>query len=464
MSGGGDLYACVDVGTSNIKLCVYDSELVRRHSETASVPVDAHGLQDAELLYRAVRHLLDRGKELGARSAGLATYRASTVAWRKDGTPLTPVVTWTDRKVTSTYRGLPAYFKLIGKIPPLDLIISPYSPVMKFLRLRELNPALPEDCMQWTVDGYLAYRLTGEFVSDPTNACLTGLVDPRSMKEIGIVRSLFKLKFQAPRLVENSERIGDAGGIELNALSADQQAACIGEWALEKGSAKVTNGTGTFVDVPTDGFARRGELIPMVLLKHRGRVWYGVEGYLPTTGVAVNLLLSMGLIRGYDDLEVAGDGGVLFIPALTGLQVPRAPDAKGMVTGLDMGSDRRALVSGLLKAIAFHVRFVLEQAGERPRVLKADGGLSKSGELLRRISAAANVDVVRSADLEATSRGLAMLQIAATGKGRLEDLAKVRQETEVFSRKPDAVMEEEYEKWRNLTTWLKSSPKSSPAE
>lgn len=457
MSVRDDVFACVDVGTTTIKLGVYGADLVRRRSETVRVPVNADGLQDAEQLYRAVKHLLDRGRELGAKSAGLATFRASAVAWKKDGTPLTPVVTWTDRTVSLTYRRLPWHIRAAGKIPPLDLIISPYSPAIKFLRLRELNPNLPEESMQWTIDAYLAYRLTGKFVSDATNACLTGLVDPRNMKEIGIVKSLLKLKAEVPTIVENTERVGDCRDIELNALAADQQAACVGEWTLEKGTAKVTNGTGSFVDVPTEGFARRGPLIPLVLLKDRGKLWFGVEGYLPTTGKAVDLLLGMGLMRDYSDLEVEGDSGVVFVPALAGLQSPRAPHAKGIVAGLDLGADRKAVVTGLLKAIAFHVRFVLEQSGERPTLLRADGGLSRSDELLKRISAAAGVSVERSADLEATSRGLVMLQIAATGKGSLEDLAKVRKETEVFSRTGDTRMEDDYRKWLKLTTWLKNS-------
>ena len=469
MTAEGDLYACVDVGTTTIKLNIYDSSLVRQHSETLTVPVSAEGLQDGEALFRAVRHLVDRGRELGAKSVGLATFRTSTIAWGKDGTPLTPIVTWTDRSVFSTYRRLPLHYKLAARIPPLDIIISPYSPVMKFLRLRELKPTIPEGSMQWTIDAYLAYRLTGKFVSDATNAFMTGLIDlrnPRKIKEFGIVRSLFNLRMDAPTLVENAERIGDAGGIELNALIADQQAASVGEWTVERDTAKVTNGTGTMVDVPTgtEGYSRRGELVPLILLKHKGRVWYGVEGLLPTTGKAINLMISMGLIRDYSDLEVEGGGGAIFIPALSGLLVPRAADAKGLVAGLDLASDRGTIISGLLKAIAFHVRLVLEQSGEKPKSLRADGNLSKSNELLKRISAATGINVERASDLEATSRGLAMLQMAAVGKGRLEELAKVRGETEVFSRRADAHLEEEYEKWQKLITWLKNSRNSFQAE
>ncbi|MDG7007800.1 MAG: carbohydrate kinase [Nitrososphaerota archaeon] len=458
------VYACVDVGTTRIKLALYDDELHGKVSETLSVPVGADGLQDAEELFRAVKHLVERGKELGASSVGLSTYRGSTVAWDKEGKPLTPIVTWTDRGSTSIYRRLPAYLKLMGKIPPFDLIISPYSPVLKFLRLGELNPSLPEDAMMWTVDAYLAYRLTGKFVSDATNACLSGMVDPRSMKEIGAVKSLFKLKMETPQLVENTERIGEHNGMEVNALVADQQAASVAEGAVEGGVGKVTNGTGTFVDIPTAGFARRGELIPLVLLKHRGKVWFGVEGYLPTSGRAVDTMLAMGVLRDYSDLEVEPGGDVIFIPALSGLQVPRVPDAKGVIAGLTLGSDRTAVVSGLLKSIAFHVRLVLEQSRERPQVLRADGGLSKSDALLKTISAATKTRVERDADIEATARGLAMLQLVSTGRSSLEALLRAKSEREAFGETGDAKLEEEYEKWMNLTRLLRSSKGSYLAE
>jgi glycerol kinase len=458
------LYACVDVGTTRVKLNVYDSELVRRHSESLVVPVSPEGLQDAEQLFSTVNHLLRKGQELGARSAGVATYRASTVAWDNEGKPLTPIVTWTDRRVFSTYSRLPLHVKLVGRIPPFDLIISPYSPVMKFLRLRELNPSLGEGSMQWTIDAYLAYRLTGNFVSDATNACLTGVVDPRTMKEIGIVKSLFKLSSETPEIVENAERIGTAEGVEINSLIADQQSASVAEWAVDAGTAKVTNGTGTFVDIPTEGFSRRGDLIPLVLMKHRGRVRFGVEGYLPTTGKAVDMILGMGLIRDYSELEGGGDREVIFIPALSGLQVPRAPNAKGVIAGLDLSSDKASLVSGLLKSVAFHVKLVLQQSGEAVKTLRADGGLSRSDVLIRKISAATRVSVERPADLEATSRGLAMLQLVATGARSVDELPKLRSETEVFSATGDSRLEAEYEKWKKLVGLLRSSKESFLAE
>ena len=458
------LYACIDVGTTRTKLNIFDGNLQSKHSESLRVPVGADGLQDAEELFRAVKHLADRGRELGAKSLGLATYRASTVAWDREGKPLTPIVTWTDRGSAATYRRLPAYVKLLGKVPPFDLIISPYSPVLKFVRLRELNSSLAEGSMQWTVESYLIYRLTGRFVSDATNACLSGIVDPRSMKEIGIVKSIFKLKMETPELVENAQAIGSYGGMEVNALIADQQAASVAEGAYEGGTGKVTNGTGTFVDIPTAGFARRGELIPLVLLKHRGRVWFGVEGYLPTTGKAIDAMIAAGLPRDYADLEVERTGDVIFIPALSGLQVPRIPNAKGVIAGLTLGLDRAAIVSGFLKSVAFHVRLVLAQSKETLKTLRADGGLSRSDALMKTISAVTRTTVERDKELEATSRGVAMLQLVSTGRSSLEELTKAKREREAFTDSGDAKLEEEYEKWKNLTGLLRSSKRSYLAE
>jgi glycerol kinase len=191
---------------------------------------------------------------------------------------------------------------------------------------------------------------------------------------------------------------------------------------------------------------------------------YGVEGYLPTTGKAVDLTLKMGLLKDYSDLEVEPGGEVIFIPALSGLQVPRAAGAKGIVAGLTLWSDKAAVVSGLLKSMAFHVRLVLEQSGEHLKTLRADGGLSRSNALLKTVSAATGVTVERDRDVEATSRGIAMLQLAATGESSLEDSAKAKRERESFSEMGKAALEEEYLKWKKTTELLRSSKGSYLAE
>ncbi len=463
-------YACIDVGTTTLKLNIYDDDLRRIQGEKVSVPVGEDGLQDAEELFRAVNGLFRRARDLGAKSAGLATYRASMVAWRKDGTPLTPIITWLNRDSVDVHRRLPGYIKLLGRIPPLDLVISPYSPIMKLLKLREVKPGLEKDlaegrAMAWTVESYLVYRLTGRFVSDATNASLTGLIDPRNLKPVGIVKSIFRLNLEIPEIIGNTQSVGLAEGLELKSVIADQQAASVGEGAIEGAVVKVTNGTGTFVDVPVGGFTRRGELIPIVILRHESTTYFGVEGYLPASGRAVDLLIGQGKIRGYEDLEVeVAMGGPIVIPAVSGLQIPRIPWLRTMIVRPEGETDVKGIARGLLKSIAFHCRLVIETARSTVNELRADGGLSRSDSLLKFTSVATGLPVKRQADTEGTSRGLAFLQMMAEGRMAPKELQKRGEGVEISSESSDVSLEEEYRAWLREMKSLKNSTKYSRAE
>jgi glycerol kinase len=482
-----ELYSCVDVGTTRVKLNVYDEELNRRYAESVHIPLE-QGTQDPQQLFQVVKHLLERGRDEGARSAGLATYRASPVAWDREGRPLTPVVTWMDPSTELVWRELPEWKKLMGRIRPLDLVISPNSPIMRFLKVKGLEKEGTKDKMVWTIDSYLAYRLTGRFVSDVTNACTTGIINPKSLEPIELLKSLFGINQDTPELIENAETIGTFEGIELNCLVADQQAAAIAEGVIEPGVAKVTNGTGTFVDIPTREYTRRDDLIPVVLLRHKGASYYGLEGYLPTTGVAVDRMISMGLIKDYTQLEAGGNGeeDVFFMPSLAGLVIPKLPHVKGAIYGLGLETDSAKMVSGLLDSIAFFVRLVIERSKEKLSYLRVNGGLSGSDRLCKKISAATGLVVERNRDLEATSRGVALLQMLCKGRTDIKgirDISKpvryesqddrggggkgsefVRgQKSDIFIDKSQDV-ERRYLKWLNRINWLKSLKKYSPGE
>ncbi len=457
------MYCCVDVGTTKIKLAVYDRDLARLHAESVTVPVTSDGLHDPELVFQAVRQLIKRGKDLGAKSVGLATYRASVVAWKKDGTPLTPIVTWMNTQAAETYRKQPLFVKAMARIPPFDLIISPYSPILRLLRLHEINPDVramlaSQNCMAWTLESYLAYRLTGKFVSDATSATLTGLIHPKSLKQIGLVSSIFGMKMPIPEVVENSEPIGTVDGMELAAIIADQQAACLAEGVIRGDVAKVTNGTGTFVDVPVDRYSTIKGLVPVILLKHRGSTHYGLEGYLPTSGTAVDSLIKLGVLRDYSELETEGASkkGVLFVPALAGLQIPKVPQGKGLIYGLDMSTDRNALIHSLLMSIAFSAKLVLETSGRHVGILRANGNLSKSTMLLRLMSAATGLPVERQKDTDGTLRGLAILQALGCDMIKLEEIEGTRREVEVIVEKEQLINEGEYEAWKRMAESLKN--------
>ncbi|MEM3685223.1 MAG: FGGY family carbohydrate kinase, partial [Conexivisphaerales archaeon] len=362
------MYACIDVGTTNIKLSIYNDELDSIKHESVKVPVSSEGLQDPLLVLQAVKHFFKIAKESGARSAGIACYRSSMVAWDREGNPLSSIVTWLSSSSENTYTSLSRIVRAIGKIPPLDLVISPVSPALRFLAVqRELESRFGRNQknMIWTLDSFLMYNLTKTFVSDATNSALTGLIDPARFTPLSPVLALLRINPDFPEIVDNARYYGEYEGLEIRALIADQQAACVAEGALEEGLGKVTNGTGTFVDIPLSKYRRIDGLIPIVILRHNGKAIYGAEGYLPTSGSAVDFMIQSGLLKSYDELDKFLMPNVLFIPALAGLQIPSLPKARGIITNIGLTASREEILSSLLLSISFHVRYVIEKYAGR---------------------------------------------------------------------------------------------------
>jgi len=452
-------YGCIDVGTTSVKLAVYDEGLNTLYFEAINTQIGEDGTHDPNQILSCVRHLILKAKEQGARSVGLATYRASMVAWNREGRPLSGVLTWLSPKSAHTYRRLPAHVRLIGRIPPLNLVISANSPALRYLTLWEETRGKrggANDTVIWTLESFLVYALTHRYVGDATNSAMTGFVDPASLKPISAVSALLGVKPDIPEIVGNTEHIGDYEGVEINALAADQQAACVGDACLGEGMVKVTNGTGTFVDIVCGGYRRVGGLIPLVVAKHGKTIIHGVEGYLPTTGLAVDLLRSMGVVGDYSDLDAPPEGDVVFIPALAGLQLPSKPWARGTIHNLGLNSGKRSLITALLKSIAFHVKMVVDRSGITPKTVRANGKLSKSDGLLRLISACLGHPVERQEDVEATLRGLTLLQLIGEGRVDFTRLEETRKEVEVIRGDSLHISAEEYAKWVSTLQSLKS--------
>src|SRR5579875_1040783 len=198
-------------------------------------------------------------------------------------------------------------------------------------------------------------------------------------------------------------------------------------------------------------------LIPIVIVRDKGKAVYGVEGYLPTTGSALQLLIRLGIVNSYIDLEEVSSGKVVFIPSLAGLQIPNLPDARGLIKGLELSTDRYAVKEALFKSIAFHVRMVIEKAKQRVEVIRANGKLSLSNRLLNLISSSSSLPVERHKDVEATQRGLALLQMVSTGKMQLKELESTRKEVDVIKGESEPGIEEEYLIWKETLESLKSS-------
>jgi len=456
------VYGVIDVGTTGVKLSVYDSQGNRVHYEKVVLGFERlqGGLveQSSQELVRTVKGLARKARELGAKSLGVSVYRASVVAWDRSGEPLTNVITWIDGRGRSVVEKLPVTAKVLSRLSrPLAYILSPDSPAVLMKWVYENIPGLYErvksgDAFVWTLDSYLLYTSSGKFIADPTNITLTGLVHPKNFDEIGLVYDILRLPRIRPELVDNVGDFGSIEGLELKAFIADQQSAALGLGAVERGRVESVHGTGSFMELCTGNFVMPpAGLIPVVQVKVGRTLRYGVEGFLRTSGSVVDWLRDIGFYGSYEEMEkLAGEGSrrTLILPSFGGLRVPKAQNAAGMILGLTLGTKRSDVVAGLAWGVALYMGYILrmmEQVAGRPEEpLWAAGGFSKSDVFLQFLADATGLTVARPADIEASSRGVLKLLMLADGSLGEEALGHPMPASAVFAPKLDEDSRKEY--------------------
>jgi glycerol kinase len=290
-----------------------------------------------------------------------------------------------------------------------------------------------------TVDSYLIARLTSgaRHVTDASNASRTLLFDITTGRWSAELCDL--LRVPAAALPEVVPSTGVAGrtdpaaflGLDLPiaGIAGDQQAALFGQACFTPGDAKCTYGTGSFVLANTGGTVARpgnGLLSTVAWMDGAGTLTYALEGSVFVTGAAIQWLRDgLGLLDDAAQSEalarsVPDSGGVVFVPALTGLGAPDwDPDARGAVFGITRGTTRAHLVRATLEAIAYEVRDVFDVmvtgGGRAGRTLRADGGASANDLLMQMQADQLQVPVERAEIMETTALGAAFLAGLAAG-------------------------------------------------
>jgi glycerol kinase len=371
------------------------------------------------------------------RALGIANQRETTLLWeRGSGRPVAPAIVWQDRRTARRCAELPR--ELIRE--RTGLLPDPYFSATK-LEWLLANTGTAGELAFGTVDSWLVWKLTGgaSHLTDVSNASRTLLLgidslewDEELLALFGIPRSLL------PELVSTSGQLAEAellgARIPITGLAGDQQAALFGQACVSPGQAKATYGTGAFVLVNAGT-----ELAPAPDGALRTVAWrlgdappvYALEGAVFVAGAAVQWLRDgLGLIEAAGESELlarslAGNDGVYFVPALTGLGAPHwDPGARGLVTGITHGTGRAHLARAALEAIAFQTRDVLDAMEIELDVLRADGGASANGFLMQFQADIARVPVEVPADAETTALGAAAFAGVGAGIWTLDDVER----------------------------------------
>jgi glycerol kinase len=273
-------------------------------------------------------------------------------------------------------------------------------------------------------------------VTDATNASRTMLLDLESLEWDDELLELFGIEHAVlPRVGGSAEVLGEAEllgmTLPIAGIAGDQQAALAGHGCFERGEAKATYGTGSFVLVHAG--AHR-EVAPAGLLETAAAPGgYALEGAILASGAALQWLRDgLGILGDAAESEalareVESTGGVYFVPALTGLGSPHwRSDVRGLVAGITRGTTRAHLVRAALEAIAFQVADVLELFPSRLEVLRADGGASANGFLMQFQADLLGCPVEVATEQETTALGAAALAGSAIGLWPDDDAIRSR--------------------------------------
>ena len=415
-------------------------------------------------------------------AVGITNQRETACFWDREtlGSPRRAIV-WQDRRSADICQRLIDAGLEVRIRENTGLRLDPYFTATKLMWVKENDPHTWAQVISGrvaigTVDSYLIARMTRglEHVTDHTNASRTLLYDLNSGTWSPPLCELFEVPEESlPTIVTSYGSIAHTDpdvflGIDapISGIAGDQQAALVGHAGFNAGDAKCSYGTGSFLLLHTGEKIIHSPhgLLTTVALAHPdssgiSRRDFALEGSIFVTGAAVQWLRDgLGIIEKSSDIEelansVPDSGGVVFVPALTGLGAPDwDPYARGLIIGINRGTTAAHIARATLEGIALEVRDVVDlmtaETGETLPYLAIDGGASLNDLLCQLQADIARLLIKRSEQVEITGLGAAFL--AGLGVGFWADTKEISHLARIsgeFSPKIDR--EDLHVKWRD---------------
>ena len=368
---------------------------------------------------------------------GIANQRETTIVWdRETGFPVYNAIVWQDRRTADYCEELKSegYSDFIQQ--KTGLVIDAYFSATKVKWILDHVKGIRERAERGelcfgTVDSWLIWKLTRgtQFITDITNASRTMLFNINTMQWDQELLDLFtipasmlpEVKSSSEVYCETSTPIFKAG-IPVSGMAGDQQAALFGQLCLEEGMMKTTYGTGCFMIVNTGDkpVLSQNNLLTTIAWKLGDKVTYALEGSVFVGGAAIQWLRDgIGLIPDAPVTEqmaksVPDNGGVYFVPALTGLGAPYWDQyARGAIIGITRGTTAAHLTRAALEGICYQVYDVLiameNDIHANPKEIRVDGGAIAYNFLMQIQADISPCPLVSPSIIETTALGAAYL-------------------------------------------------------
>ncbi len=443
----------LDQGTSSSRAIVFDQQgkpkAVSQKEFTQIFPkpgwVEHNPMEiwssQASVIAEAITSIGINGQNIAG--IGITNQRETTIVWDAEtGEPVYNAIVWQDRRTSRYCDRLKKEGRTDFIRNKTGLIIDAYFSATKVRWILDnvegARQKAEEGRLRFgTVDTWLVWMLTrGQVhVTDVSNASRTMLFNIHTLQWDKDLLELFNIpESMMPQVKSSSEIYGYtkatlfAYEVPIAGMAGDQQAALFGQMCTEPGSVKNTYGTGCFLLMNSGEkpIMSSNNLLTTVAWKIGDTVNYALEGSIFVAGSVVQWLRDgLGIIKSSSDIEklaksVPDNGGVYFVPALTGLGAPYWDQyAKGSLYGISRGTTAGHIARAALEGIAFQtmdiVKAMEKDAGCALKELKVDGGASRNNLLMQFQADVLGTSVIRPKVTETTALGAAYLAGLAVG-------------------------------------------------
>ncbi|TFG00794.1 MAG: hypothetical protein EU541_01310 [Promethearchaeota archaeon] len=498
----------LDIGTTNIKSMLINKqgEIITEARRRPDYIMEEQGQveQDPKQIWQYSREVIEEVIEKqGINTSdiecmGMTTQRASFCMWdKKSGELYSNIITWQDKRAAEYADEMTNkfFFKFLRGFTKVAHALTRSTKMLSASMLRfptdyasirtayflEKNPKInelvqdPNSSVAWgTIDTWILWNLTEGRIhaSDYSNVSSTAMLDPFTLKWNSIV--IDNLGIPTHILPEIKDTNGDFGvtklfgdgQIPIKCIVADQQASLFGQCCFEFGDMKVTNGTGSFVDINTgsEPFASKRRLYPLIAWRLDGEITYMLEGLSHNTGNIIDWIQEE--LEFFDEpseteemaFSVDSTEGVFFLPTFTsGISFPYwDPTARGNIFGISLKTKKEHIIRAVLNGICFRIKDfvtgIIQDTGIDVDKIKADGGVSQNKYVLQFLSDILGMEVEHSKNPETTALGAAFIAGLSTGFWESREKVKsIRKIDKVYTPQIEEERRNElYNTWKDI--------------
>lgn len=454
----------IDEGTTNARAVLYDvdkNDIIDKQSRsfTQFYPENGYVEQDASEILNIVlsscKTMILRNKVKKEELLGIAitNQRETVVAWdRRTMKPVFNAICWQCRRTAKYINIMPVRYKKMIR-EKTGLIPDPYFSGSKMRWILEnvkeaKKLAKTGNLCLGTIDSYIAMALTGNFVTDTTNASRTMLMNIKTLDWDDELLKFFKIPREClAKILPCDAKFGNAKKFfdaPLCSIIGDQFSSMIGQGAINYGTAKITLGTGGFIltNIGQKFDKYPDKLLLTVAYTINNTTEYAVEGSIYSACSGLNFLKNnLGLfkdIRQTDEMakSLEDNDGVYFVPAFTGMGAPYwNNNARGEISGVTYATKKEHIVRAMLESMAYNSKAIFDEMkkeGLKISLISVDGGGSNNEFLLQFLADMLNHDIIRSKNVEATVLGTIYVAMTSLGIIQKSDIKKLTASTMVY--------------------------------